>query len=372
MRIAEIIAHPLAIPVAPGEHKTAWGEYSSIGIVVVEIRTDDGLVGWGEALSRKNPRASALLIDEVYSPVLIGQDPTPIGRHWQAMYRQMSGRAGGAGLEAVAALDIALWDILGKSLGQPVHRLLGGMGRRTVASYASAVSWQAPATAERQLELCLARGFRSIKLKLGAPVAEAIAWARAVRDRVGPAVELSADANWAFDVADAARLADALHELDFVWLEEPLPPEDVAGYARLAAKTKIRLAAGESEHVASVARDLLASGAVGIFQPDCTRAGGISETRRIADLADAYGVAFAPHVGGGGAVSAAANLQLAAAMPNFRTFECMIFSNALRTELVTAPVGDAAALVDGEVPVPDGPGLGIEIDRGALARLRAK
>jgi D-galactarolactone cycloisomerase len=372
MHIAEIKAHPLAMPIAAGAHKTAWGEYSSIGLVLVELRTSDGIVGYGEALSRKNPRSSALMIEELFAPLLIGEDPLPIARHWQTMFRQMSGRAGGVALEAIAAIDIALWDVMGKALGQPVHRLLGGMGRKSVAAYGSAVSWQAEVAAKSQIDECLRNGFKSIKLKLGNPPDAAIAWARTVRDRVGPDIKLSADANWAYDVADAAKVARALHELDFVWFEEPLVPEDVAAYMRLAAKTDLRIAAGESEYVSTVARDLVASGAIGIFQPDCARAGGITETRRMVDLAAAYGVAYAPHVGGGGAVSAAANLHLAAAMPNFLSYECMIFPSLLRTDLALEPVAEASALVDGEVPVPQKAGLGIEIDRKVLERLRVR
>lgn len=368
MRIAEIKAYPLAMPIEPGAHKTAWGEYTSIGLVLVEVRTNDGIVGYGEALSRKNPRSSALMIEELYAPLLIGEDPLPIARHWQTMFRQMSGRAGGAAIEAIAAIDIALWDVMGKALGQPVHRLLGGMGRARVAAYGSAISWQAEAAAIKQIDQCLKQGFRSIKLKLGNPADDAIAWARRVRERVGPKIKLSADANWAYDVADATKVAAALHELDFVWFEEPLTPEDVAAYSRLAAKTPLRLAAGESEYISSVSRDLVASGAIGIFQPDCARAGGITETRRMIELAAAYGVSYAPHVGGGGAVSAAANLHLAAAMPSFISYECMIFPSPLRSDLAIEPVAEASALLGGEVPVPDKPGLGIEIDRKVLTK----
>ena len=372
MKIAEIEALPLAMPIAAGEHKTSWGEYSSIGIVLVRVRTTDGIVGYGEALSRKNPRSSALLIRELYAPLLLGQDPFLVEKHWQAMFRQMSGRAGGVAAEAIAGLDIALWDIMGKALGQPVHRLLGGMGRERLACYGSAISWGAPETAERQIAECEKHGVRMIKLKLGNPLDEAIRWARATRERVGPGMALCADANSAYDLADAARLAAVLEELDFVWLEEPLQPEDIAGLSRLAAKTPLRLASGESEHVGLVARDLVASGAIGVFQPDCARAAGITETRRMVALAHAYGVAYAPHVGGGGAVSAAANLQLAVAAPNFLTYECMIFPSALRCDLAINPVAEASGLVDGEIVVPDGPGLGVEINLDAVERLRLR
>jgi len=149
-------------------------------------------------------------------------------------------------------------------------------------------------------------------------------------------------------------------------------PEDVQGYRALRATVPIRIAAGESEHTAFVARDLIASRAVGVIQPDCTRAGGITETRRIAYLAHALNVAYAPHVGGGGAVAAAANLHLAAAMPNFLTYEAMIFPSALRDELATPRVVDAGQISDGTLPVPSGPGLGIEIDPEVVGRFRVE
>ena len=152
------------------------------------------------------------------------------------------------------------------------------------------------------------------------------------------------------------------------WLEEPIDPADHAGYAALRARTPLRIAAGESERTAMGALPLLAARGVGVFQPDCTRAWGISETRRMAVLAAAHGVPYAPHLGGGGAIAAAANLHLAAAATNLMTFECMIFPSPLRDELARPCFADPSRVADGTIPVPDGPGLGIEIDRDVLAR----
>ena len=189
--------------------------------------------------------------------------------------------------------------------------------------------------------------------------------------RQGADVKLSADSNWAYDLDEAVKVGDAMAALDYWWFEEPIVPENVAGYAALRAKTKVRLAAGESDFTAWHARELIERQAVGVIQPDVARAGGISETRRIADLAHAFHVAYAPHVGWSGAVCVAASLQLAAAAPNFLTYECMAFANPLREQLTTVPVGDSHHLVDGQAEVPQGPGLGIAIDWDVVAKHRA-
>jgi galactonate dehydratase len=284
------------------------------------------------------------------------------------MRGRLTGRAGGMLVEAIAGVDIALWDIMGKAAGLPVHRLLGGVGRQEVLAYASSINWGDDARAEAETRDCLARGFRAIKVKIGQTPRAAIARAELVRKVAGPDIRLSVDANWAFDVDEATEVGEALAALGYWWFEEPIPPEDIEGYRLLRQRTKVRLAAGESDFVATQARDLLATRSVGVIQPDVARAGGITETRRIADLADAFHVAYAPHVGWSGALCAAASVQLAAAQPNFLVYECMVFDNPLREELLVSRVGSHRDLVDGNVAVPRGPGLGVEVDLDALAR----
>jgi L-alanine-DL-glutamate epimerase-like enolase superfamily enzyme len=284
------------------------------------------------------------------------------------MRGRLTGRAGGMLVESIAGVDIALWDIMGKVAGLPVHRLLGGAGRRQILAYASSINWGDDARAEAETRDCLARGFRAIKVKIGQTPRAAIARAELIRKIAGPEIRLSVDANWAFDLDEATQVGEALAALDYWWFEEPIVPEDIDGYRRLRERTKVRLAAGESDFVATQARDLIATRSVGVIQPDVARAGGITETRRIADLADAFHVAYAPHVGWSGAICAAASVQLAAAQPNFLVYECMIFANPLREDLLARRVGSFQDLVDGHAAVPDGPGLGVEIDRDALAR----
>lgn len=369
LTIASVTAIPLTARMQAGT-RTSQGVYDHVSIVLVEVRTTDGITGYGECLGRFGARAYAGFINEVLAPKLAGGNAFDIRRHWQAMRMALSGRAGGMLVEALAGVDIALWDVVGKALGQPVHRLLGGVGRPRVDAYASSINWADADTMQQQARAVLAMGFRTIKVKLGQPVGRAVEAARRVREAVGPDVRLGVDANWAYSLDEAVTVGHALHGLGYWFFEEPIAPEDIAGYAHLRRTLSIQLAAGESDYTVAHAAQLVKDRLVGIIQPDVARAGGISETRDIATLAHAFHVAYAPHVGWSGAVCVAASLQLAAAMPAFLCFECMFIANPLRDELATTAVGSAATLVDGQLDVPQGPGLGIEINHDAVERYR--
>jgi len=372
MRITEVIAYPLTAPMDPDALATAFGKFSTTSLLVVEIRTDTGLVGWGEGLARYAPTAHAEIVERLLRPILVGEDPTAIERLWQRMFRVYTGKSGGVLIEALAACDIALWDILGKAAGLPLHQLLGGTGRQAVPAYASSVSWAGDEVAGPQAQDYVRRGFRMMKVKIGAPLDRALRRLRFVREVVGPDVGLCTDANWAFDLDEAVILARTCLELGYLWLEEPLVPEDIDGMRRLRSTVPIRLAAGESEHTAFGAREIISERLVGVIQPDVARSGGITETKRIASLAHSFHVRYAPHMGQSGAICAAASLHLCSAMPNGWVFECMTYGNPLRDRLAVTPVGEAQSLTaDGEIPVPDGPGIGIEIDRTVLREFAA-
>lgn len=369
LTISAIVAIPLTAQMQAGT-RTSQGVFGDVSMVLVEVRTADGITGYGECLGRFGARAYASFINEVLAPRLLGASAFDIRRHWQTMRAALSGRAGGMAIEALSGVDIALWDVVGKALGQPVHRLLGGMGRARVDCYASSINWADLQTMREQTRQVLAMGFKAIKVKLGAPVARAIESARAVRETAGPGIRIGADANWAYTVDEAVAVGQALHALDYWFFEEPIVPEDLAGYARLRQQLPLQLAAGESDYTVAHAAQLLQQRLVGIIQPDVARAGGISETRDIAALAQAFHVGYAPHVGWSGAVCVAASLQLAAAMPAFTSFECMFIANPLRDALAIPSVGSAASLLDGQLAVPQGPGLGIAIDHDVVARYR--
>jgi len=364
--IDRIVAHPLRAALSKPQ-RTSQGEYAAIELVVVEIVTRDGLTGWGEGLARRGVRGYATLIEQVLVPAIIGKDAWDRRAIWRAMRAPLSGRPGGQLVEAIAAVDIALWDLAGKAADISVHKLLGGMGRTRVQAYASSLNWLDDDTAATEVAAALACGFTEIKVKLGQPVAAAIERAKLIRRLAGDMTQLFVDANWAYDLYEALQVGRALVDLGYALFEEPIRPDDRAGYMTLARQLPIRLAAGESDYVASEALGMIADRSIGLVQPDVARAGGITETWRIAELAAAHQVGYAPHVGWSGALCAAASLQLAAAAEAFRTYECMVYANPLRDRLLKTPVGEKEMLQDGLLPVPDGPGLGVEVDRAVLA-----
>ena len=367
--IVRVTAYPLRA-VLPSPQRTSQGDWTSIEIVVVEVETAQGIVGVGECLARRGAVAYARFIEDVFAPLLIGETALDRRRLWRKMRTVLTGRTGGMLVEAVAGVDIALWDIAGKVAGLPIAKLLGGMGRKEIDAYASSINWLADAVVEAEVARALSAGFKQIKVKIGAPVADAIDRVRLVRRLAGDAVGLSVDANWAYDVEDAIRVGRVLADLDYTWFEEPIRPEDRRGYRVLREKLPIRLAAGESDFSALDAVELIEDRSVGLVQPDVARSGGISETWRIAELAQSFNVSYAPHVGWSGAVCVAASLQLAAAAENCIAFECMVYANPLREALLKLPVGDPATMAQGRLPIPDRPGLGIEIDPAALAAYR--
>lgn len=362
--IREIRVHPLRVRL-PKAQKTSQALWDALEIVVVEVETSDGIVGIGEALARRGAVGYARFITDALVPRLIGQDAQDRRRLWKLMRSTLTGRPGGQIIEAIAAIDIALWDIAGKAAGVPVHKLLGGMGRERVRAYASSINWLDDATVEAEVAHVLALGFREIKVKLGRDVPEAIERARLVR-RLAPDALLGVDANWAYDVPEAMQIGRALADLGYDFFEEPIVPEDREGYRQLARHLPIRIAAGESDFVASEALVSLSDRSLGMIQPDVTRSGGITETWRIAELAASHNVAYAPHVGWSGGICVAASLHLAAAAESFRTFECMVFDNPLRTALCQPLVGDSTQLVEGHVRVPQSPGLGVSLDQQVL------
>jgi len=367
--IADVTVHPLVQRLAEPT-QTSWGRYDAVSILMVEVRTTSGLTGFGEGLARFAPRAYATLIADALAPRIMGKDALAIGAHWGAMRRALSGRAGGMLIEAIAAIDLALWDIAGKVAGMPLWRLLGGMGRRQVPVYAASVNWADDGAADASVDSLRARGFDRIKIKIGGPAEAAIRRIARVRRQAGDATTLYADANWAFSLDDAIRVGHALADHGYAWFEEPLRPEDEQGYAALRRVCAVPLAAGESNYTLDQARGQIDTRVLSHLQPNITRAGGLSETRRIAEHAGAHDLAYAPHVGMSGILCEVASLHLAAAQRNTSVLECACAPSRFKEGLADLAPGYLRAR-DGMLTVPDGPGLGIEIDRGALAAMRA-
>lgn len=368
IRITDVIAHPLTQQL-PQPTVTSWGKYSEVSIVLVEVRTDAGIVGVGETLARFAPKAYAEAIKTLLKPRLVGQNPTDITALWHSMRRALSGRSGGMLFEAIAGVDIALWDILGKIAHMPIHRLLGGMGRTEVPCYAASVNWGDDTFMQKQLDRYLEKGFPRIKVKIADPVKDACRRIALLRKHAGSDIDLCVDANWAYTLEEAVEIGRALSDNDYFWFEEPLRPEDEAGYEELHRRCATPLAAGESNYTLDQTMRLVANRTLSYIQPDVARSGGISETRRMAEFAAAHNVQYAPHIGMSGIICETASIHLAAAMPNIKAMECETDASAFKTEITGAAPG-ADRQKNGMLPVPVGPGLGVEVDWDAVRRLR--
>ncbi len=368
LTIASVRAHPLRATLATVQ-RTSQGDWPALEIVIVEIGTECGLTGIGECLARRGAAGYARFIEAALVPKLIGRSAHDRRALWSAMRGTLTGRTGGMLIEAIAGIDIALWDLAGQAARQPIWRLLGGAGRRSVVAYASSLNWGDDARAEQELAAALGRGFRQVKVKIGKPDDAAIRRVRMLRRLAGDDVMLAVDANWIYDADEALAVGKALADEGYGWFEEPIHPDDHAGYRHLRRHLPVRLAAGESDFTASDSADLVEDRTLGLIQPDVARSGGITETWRIAEHAALHHVAYAPHVGWSGGVCSAASVHLAAAAESFLTFECMVFDNPLRQALTVPVLGDVGRLeADGTLAVPDTPGLGVTLDREALAR----
>lgn len=340
---------------------------SSLTATLVRLRTDEGVSGTGEAIARLGPGVSAAVVHEVLAPVLLNKDPRDVEGLYEAMVRTMRARGHSRGyhLEAVAGVDIALWDLLGRAEGRPVWQLLAGHGRREVPAYASSILIDTPDRMAAEAAKLKALGYRALKVKVGQSVSADAERIEAVRAAVGSDVDLMLDANSGFDPTSAIQFGRVAERLGIQWLEEPVCPDDLPGYRRIRGALKdLRLAAGEGEFTANGFVPFLDEGLLDVLQPDIARCSGFTGSRRVAALASAHNVAFAPHTGASGPVCIAATLHLAAAVPNLLTFEDMYIHNPLQA-LLRAPLPQQK---EGRIAVPSGPGLGIELDDITLAR----
>lgn len=365
---------PISLPHAGELAHTVFGEYRT---VLVKVVTKDGVEGWGECMSRLAPLATAAIVDYL-APVVVGRDARDIGVIWDLLYGTMMNRGHQRGffVEAISGIDIALWDVLGKSTGEPVHRLLGGAHRDRLPAYASSLRFRPMPDTKAKIDELLASGLTAMKLKIGRdahdPCAD-LSFVSEVRDYVGGDIRLMVDANCGYDLGTATVVARELERLGIYWFEEPLPPGEMDDYRRLADRTSVRIAAGEAEFTRWGFRKLLQHGGISVVQPNATRSGGVSECMKIAALASAHGVPYAPHTGSSSAVCMAVGIQLAAALPNLLIYEYMVSDwsasqpNPLRHRLLQE---DVEVLDNGTVLVPQRPGFGIAIDTDIVDRYR--
>ncbi|SAL68542.1 mandelate racemase/muconate lactonizing protein [Caballeronia udeis] len=377
MKITSVRTHVLEARLSePFAYSRAW--YDTRMAMIVEIETDDGLVGWGECYG---PAWITATVVKSMTPLLIGMDPLRTDALWQELYARFRDHGQkGVVIEGLSGIDIALWDIKGKHFGVPAYQLMGGPLRTNVQAYATGLYRRSSGDPVQYLAEeaagYVAQGFKAVKLKVGFGVEEDAAVTRAVRAAIGPDVALMVDANHAYDAVAAIRLGKMIEEHDIGWFEEPVPPEDLTGYRQVKAALSIPIAGGECEFTRFGFRDLLVSRALDIIQPDTCAAGGLSECKKIADMAVAFGMRYNPHVWGTG-VAIAASLQLLAVLPphtppSLAATEPMLeldrTEHPIRMALLTQPIEH----VGGIVQIPDGPGLGIEIDREMLTRFAAR
>ena len=380
MKIIDLKVHVLKSALTePFAFSQGWVRQRSA--TLVEVLTDAGITGWGEAFAQglEPPEIAAAVIEHALKPLVIGADPRDTEVLCHRMYHMTRdyGRKGSV-IAGISAVDIALWDIAGKFHNVPVYRLLGGAFRTRVQPYATGfyrIRGQGEAArladeAQRHFEA----GFTLMKVKLGYGVEDDIACMQAIGRAIqGKPVTLMVDTNHAYGRADAVRLGRALEEYRLRWYEEPVVPEDIGGYVEMRQKLSMPIAGGENEHTLYGFREFLAAGAVDVAQPDLGSCGGISAGRHIAALAQSSGVQVNPHVWGS-AIAQAASLQLLAALPvaNHSLFaaepvlEYDRSSHPFRRALITQPIEQ----VDGWVTIPDGPGLGVEVDREILDQYR--
>ena len=376
MKIRDVRTHLLRHPLPEDQvFGSSKGWHTVRQSLIVEIATDDGLSGFGEAYGP--PAVSRTIVDELYAPRLVGRDPLASAPVWEDLYNTFRdyGRTGWP-IAAMSAVDIALWDLKGKALGQPIATLLGGAFRTEIRAYATGLYRKREDNRRRlahEAAAYAAEGFRAMKMKVGFGIDEDVANVRAVREAIGPDVGLAIDANHAYAAGQATRLGRKLAGADLLWLEEPVVPEDIDGYCQVKAGVPMPVAGGETHYARWGFRELCARRAVDVLQPDMCACGGFTETWRIAALASASGITVFPHVWGT-AVALFASLHLAAAlppnppamMPSELLFELDRTPNPLRDELAENPPARTGDVIQ----LPTGPGLGLEIDRKVLDRYR--
>jgi galactonate dehydratase len=359
------------VKVTPFVLGTAWRN-----LTFVKVETDEGLTGVGEARALNKDDALIGYLNEAVERYVIGADPFETERLVQRMFRGDFGRAGEIAMTGIAVIEMACWDIVGKALNQPVYRLLGGAVREHIPAYAN--GWYTVERTQQEFHAaaCRAveRGYQALKFDpFGAGFYElerseklrSIGLVEAVRDAVGPEVELLIEMHGRFNPVTAVEIMNSLAQYKPSWYEEPVPPENLPALKKVAEATAhlgIPIATGERIHTLFEYRELFELGAADIIQPDITHLGGLMNAKKLAAWADAYYVLMAPH-NVGGPVSTAAALHLAACTPNFKIQEH--FNDFCEPYVKTSAPG-VPEVVDGSFPLPSGPGLGVTLDEDVL------
>jgi L-alanine-DL-glutamate epimerase-like enolase superfamily enzyme len=343
-----------ATPMLGGRART------SIDMLLVRVDTDTGITGWGEAFGHRIFPATRAAIDTLLGPMCVGRDAGAVAALNEDLQRVLHGVGrNGATLYALSGIDIALWDIAGKAAGLPLYRLLGGSARTDLPAYASLLRYGTASAVAHYAEQALARGYRHLKLhEITVPEV------RAARDVAGLDVPIMLDTNCPWSVTEAIEMARRLAPLGLTWLEEPVwPPENVVGLADVRRRGGIPTAAGENYGTVWDFRRAFEAGALDYAQPSVTKIGGVTELRKVAALAEAFGVTVVPHSAyfGPGLLASIHCIAAMAAETLVERFYCDFADN---------PLGDAIHPKNGRIAVPQGPGLGVDPDARLVQRLR--
>lgn len=359
-------------------HTVKGRHWPRFPMVFVEIETDadGGLVGLGEALHYRTTG----LVESLgqLRDYLLGKDPLQIGLHWELLYRR------GTSPAALSGVETALWDILGQVCGQPLYQLLGGKCREAVRVYVDGFFRGAryvPQEYAQQAVAAVGQGFTALKMDVDEPIPMANRFNRqvsaadlghmarmveGVRQAVGPEIDLAVDAHGAFDVASAIRLGQALEPYRLMWIEDPIPMTNMAALAKVAEATSTPICTGELLATRYQFRELFERQAADIIMPDLAACGGVLELRQIAALADTHFVPLAPH-NMVGPVATLASAHVCLAVPNFMILEYQLGDVPWIDELISSPV----PLRDGHLHLSEAPGLGVALNRAAVAKYRA-
>jgi L-rhamnonate dehydratase len=358
--------------VSPMLSPETMGTFTFHGWLIVEIFTDQGLVGIGNAALA--PLVTKQMIDQYLAPLLIGQDPWDSEFLWQHMYRKtMAFGRKGVALVAISALDIAIWDLMGKSAKQPVFRLLGGRTKAKIPVYASRLYSIPLDELAREAAAYKAQGYKAMKLRFGwgpidgaAGMARNVELIRTVRETVGDEIDIMADAYMGWSLDYAKRMMRLIEPFNLRWLEEAIIPDDINGYHELRRFGTTPIAAGEHEFTSYGFRQMIEAKALDYFQFDTNRVGGITAARKIQALAEAYSIPVVPHAGqmhNYHVVMASLNSPIAEYFP--------MVDVEVGNELFWYIFKGEPQAVDGYIDLDDNlPGLGLEIDEAALSRFK--
>lgn len=386
MKITRVEAIWLQVPIPPAQqHVSDFGRATTFDTALVRVQTDSGVTGVGEAkVSAGSPgdyHGVVTIINKEFGPAIIDADPRNITRIWEDLYSGTRGHYAaarghafpamsrrGVSISAISGIDIALWDILGQSLGVPVWQLLGGRKAEKMPAYASG-GWADAALIGAQLKGYVAKaGFGAVKMRIGVFDGSPSASAErviAAREALGPATELMVDAHGTFTVSEAKQFCHLTRDCNLTWFEEPISADDKRGLAEVRRSTHIPIASGESDCTRFDFRELIDLRAVDILQPDLAICGGISEAMRIAALASASNLRLAPHLWAG-APAFAAGLHVAAASPCAHILEYSLGANPMIHDLIE----ETFEVQDGMLELPNRAGLGITVREDFIQQYR--